>query len=41
MTLRGTGALLTVDVENWGFTYTLPMAFNMALAQESETESED
>jgi hypothetical protein len=41
MTLRGTGALLTVDVENWGFTYTLPIAFNMALAQESETESED
>jgi len=28
-------------VENWGFTYTLPMAFDMATAQESETESEE
>lgn len=41
MTLRGTGALLTVDVENWVFTYTLPMAFDMALAQESETETNE
>lgn len=41
MTLRGTGALTKVDVENWGFTYTLPMAFDMATAQESETESEE
>lgn len=38
MTLRGTGALTKVDVANWGFTYTLPMAFDMATAQESEEE---
>ena len=38
VSMRGTGALLTVDVENCGFTYTLPMAFDIALAQESETE---
>ena len=41
MTLRGTGALTKVDLDNWGFTYTLPMAFDMALAQESETETNE
>ena len=38
VSMRGTGALLTVELENWGFTYTLPMAFDAALAQDSETE---
>ena len=41
MSLRGTGALTKVDVDNWGFTYTLPMAFDIALAQESETETNE
>lgn len=41
VSMRGTGALLKVDVENWGFTYTLPMAFDIALAQESETETNE
>ena len=41
MTLRGTGALTKVDVENWGFTYTLPMAFDLALAEGSESTKTD
>ncbi len=36
--LRGTGALSVIDLPNDGFDYTFPIAFNTALAVESETE---